>query len=267
LPEWKGASIILNHLSRHQSLNLSVIIPVFNEEKRIAQTLKESFAYLKSKRITAEVIVVDDGSTDQTLKVAGRFKKTATARQSLRILKHVENKGKGAAVRTGALAARGKIILYMDADNATPLSEFEEFEFAFKKRWDVVVGSRAVDRKLVLIRQPLHREVIGRIGNFMIQLLVVSGIQDTQCGFKAFSQRAAKVLFPLQTIERFGFDVELLFLARKHRFFILETSVVWRDNPNTRVNAFKDSIRTFTELFIIRWNDWRGIYGPRNHHL
>jgi dolichyl-phosphate beta-glucosyltransferase len=242
---------------------LSVIVPVYNEEKRVSKTLKEVFDYLKRKRITAEVIVVDGGSSDKTLDVVSRFKKIATAKQTLKILKHKGNQGKGAAVKTGALTAQGKIVLYMDADNATPLSEFEKFKPAFQKGADVIVGSRAVDRKQVKVRQPLYRELIGRIGNIIIQLLVVPGISDTQCGFKAFTQRAAKTIFPFQTIERFGFDVELLYIARKHRLSILESSVIWRDDPNTRVNALKDSIRTFGELFIIRWNDLKGLY--RSH--
>jgi len=241
-------------------LELSVIVPVYNEEKRVSKTLKEAFAYLKSKHITAEVIVVDDGSSDKTVEVVGAFKKTATAKQTLKILKHKVNQGKGAAVKTGALIAQGNIVLYMDADNATPLSEYEKFKLAFKNGVDVVVGSRAIDRKQVKVHQPLYREIIGRVGNIIIQLLVVPGISDTQCGFKAFTHNAAKTIFPLQTIERFGFDVELLYIARKHRLSLLETSVIWRDDPNTRVNALRDSIRTFTELFIIRLNSLRGMY-------
>jgi dolichyl-phosphate beta-glucosyltransferase len=239
---------------------LSVIVPVYNEEKRVSKTLKEAFAYLKAKRITAEVIVVDDGSSDKTLEVVGQFKKNATPKLVLKVLKHKVNKGKGAAVKTGALTAQGKIVLYMDADNATPLSEFEKFKPAFKTGVDVIVGSRAVDRKQVKVRQPFYREAIGRIGNIIIQMLVVPGISDTQCGFKAFTQKAAKTIFPLQTIERFGFDVEILYIARKYRFSILEASVIWRDDPNTRVNALRDSIRTFTELFIIRLNSLKGRY-------
>lgn len=241
-------------------IELSVVIPVFNEEKRVKKTLQESFLYLRVKKMTAEIIVVDDGSRDKTIQVVSQFKKLSTAKQKLRILKHPTNKGKGAAVRTGALAAQGQVVLYMDADNATPLSEFEKFKADLKKGVDVIVGSRAVDRKQVKVRQPLHRELIGRIGNVIIQLLLVPGIGDTQCGFKAFSQKAAQVIFPLQTIERFGFDVELLYLVRKYRFSMVERSVIWRDDPNTRVNALRDSIRTFAELFIIRWNNIKGVY-------
>jgi dolichyl-phosphate beta-glucosyltransferase len=239
---------------------LSVIIPVYNEEKRVTKTLEAAFKYLKAKKIKAEILIVDDGSGDETLKVVGKFKSKSTSKQVLKILKQPMNRGKGAAVKAGALAARGEIVLYMDADNATPLSEFEKFKPAFKKGVDVLVGSRAVDRTQVKVRQPLYREVIGRIGNIIIQILLVPGISDTQCGFKAFTQKAAKSIFPLQTIERFGFDVEILFIAKIQGYSILETSVQWRDDPNTRVNALRDSVRTFTELFIIRWNDIKGRY-------
>jgi dolichyl-phosphate beta-glucosyltransferase len=239
---------------------LSVIIPVYNEEKRVSKTLDGVFAYLKAKHVSAEILVVDDGSRDRTIEVVSRFKRKAGAKQVLRILKHKRNKGKGAAVRTGALASKGKIVLYMDADNATPITEYEKFKPALQKGVDVVVGSRAVDRKQVKVHQPFYREAIGRVGNVLIQILVISGISDTQCGFKAFTQRTAKTIFPLQTIDRFGFDVELLFIAKKHGFSILETSVQWFDDPNTRVNALRDSIRTFSELFLIRWNDLKGRY-------
>jgi dolichyl-phosphate beta-glucosyltransferase len=248
-------------------IELSVIIPVYNEEKRVPKTLDAVFAYLKAKKVPSEIIVVDDGSSDRTLEVVGAFKRKTTARQKLVILKQKTNRGKGSAVRTGALAAKGRIVLYMDADNATPITEFERFKPAFQKGYEVVVGSRALDRKQVKVHQPLYREAIGRVGNILIQLLVIPGIADTQCGFKAFTQKAAKTVFPLQTIDRFGFDVELLYIAKKHRFKILETPVEWFDDPNTRVNAVRDSIRTFTELFIIRWNALRGRYGYKNIHV
>ena len=242
---------------------LSVIIPVYNEEKRVGKTLDAAFQYLKAKRITAEILIVDDGSNDKTLQVVERFKRQSTPKQVLKILKQSVNLGKGAAVKTGVLAAQGKFVLYMDADNATRLSEYEKFKPFFKKGVDVIVGSRAVDRKQVKVHQPLYREAIGRVGNVIIQLLVVPGIKDTQCGFKAFSQKAARSIFPLQTINRFGFDVELLFIAKKQGLSILETPVEWQDDSNSRVNALRDSIRTFSELFLIRWNDLRGFYRPR----
>ncbi len=244
-------------------LDLSVVIPIYNEEGRIEKTLEKSLAYLKSSRIKAEVILVDDGSTDSTIQVVEAFRKKKKAQKLMKILKHPVNRGKGAAVRTGVHEAQGRVILYMDADNATPLSEFEKLSPGLERGFEVVIGSRATDRSQVMVSQPLYRQAIGRVGNLLVQLLATPGLWDTQCGFKAFSHRAAKVIFPLQTIDGFGFDVELLFIARKKGFQVLETSVQWFDAPGSKVNAVRDSFRTLMELFLIRWNGWKGTYGTR----
>jgi dolichyl-phosphate beta-glucosyltransferase len=240
-----------------------VVIPIYNEEARIEKTLEKSLAYLKSSRIKAEVILVDDGSTDSTIQVVEAFRKKKKAQKLMKILKHPVNRGKGAAVRTGVHEAQGRVVLYMDADNATPLSEFEKLSLGLERGFEVVIGSRATDRSQVMVSQPLYRQAIGRVGNLLVQLLATPGLWDTQCGFKAFSHRAAKAIFPLQTIDGFGFDVELLFIARKKGFQVLETSVQWFDAPGSKVNAVRDSIRTLMELLLIRWNSWKGTYGTR----
>lgn len=240
-------------------LDLSVIIPVYNEEARVGKTLDESISYLRKSRLRAEILVVDDGSRDKTLEVVGKFTKKAKGALSLKALKQGINRGKGAAVRLGALAAKGDVVLFMDADNATPLSEFEKFRPLFKKGIEVVVGSRAVDRSQVKIPQPLYRQVLGRTANLVIQVLVVWGIWDTQCGFKAFSKRAASAIFPLQTIDRFGFDFELLFLAHKLGFPIREVSVQWFNSPYSKVRL-GDYFGTLVELLSIRWKDLKGVY-------
>jgi len=242
---------------------LSVVIPVYNEEARIGKTLAAAFVYLRKKKTRAEILVVDDGSKDKTLETVGKFKKLAKGRLVLKILKHGVNRGKGAAVKTGALAARGDTILYMDADNATALSEFEHFRPALREGADVIVGSRAVDRKAVKVHQPIYREAMGRIFNYLVRLITVSGVKDTQCGFKAFRREAANAIFPLQTIERFGFDVELLYIARKHGFTIDEISVQWFDALGSKVNVLRDSTRMFTDLLLIRWNDMKGLYSSK----
>lgn len=243
---------------------LSVIIPVYNEEFRIEKTLEKSLAYLRKARVDAEVLLVDDGSSDGTLRVLEGFRKRKKIQKVMRILKHPINRGKGAAVRTGVLEARGRVVLYMDADNATPLSEFEKLKKGLERGFEVVIGSRASDRSQVKIRQPLYRQAIGRVGNLLVQLLATPGLWDTQCGFKAFSHRAARAIFPLQTIDRFGFDVELLFIAHKKGFQVLETSVQWFDAPGSKVNALRDSARTLFELFLIRWNSWKGLYQAKS---
>lgn len=244
---------------------LSVVIPVYNEAARVGATLKESFAYLKGRKIHAEVLVVDDGSKDKTVEVVGKFKRLACPRQGLKVIRQPINRGKGAAVRAGALAAVGKIILFMDADNSTPLSEYENFRPFLKEGAEVLIGSRAVDRKKVKVHQPLHREAMGRVFNLFVQLLATPGLWDTQCGFKVFTRGAVQAIFPLQTIERFGFDVEVLFIARKLGFKVKEVSVHWFDNPASKVHVFRDSTRMFVDLLVIRWNDLKGLYsGPKS---
>lgn len=241
---------------------LSVIIPVYNEEDRVGKTLQSAMAYLKKKRLFAEILVVDDGSKDGTVAVVEKFKPKSKARQILRILRHNINRGKGAAVRTGALAAKGEIVLFMDADNATPLSEYEKFKPFLEKGMEVVLGSRAVDRSQVRIPQPLYRQALGRVGNLFIQLLAVPGIKDTQCGFKAFTHKAARHIFPLQTINRFGFDFELLFLAHKQGFSMKEVAVQWFNSPFSKVKM-GDYLHTLIELLTIRWNNLKGLYDSR----
>ncbi len=239
---------------------LSVVIPVYNEAARVGKTLEACFVYLKAKKISSEILVVDDGSKDQTIRVVESFKRQGTKSQVLKVLKHKVNRGKGAAVRTGALAAAGHIVLYMDADNATPLREFESFRPELKRGTEVLMGSRAVDRKKVKVHQPIHREAMGRIFNLLVQMLATPGLWDTQCGFKVFSAGAAKMIFPLQTIERFGFDVELLYIARKQGYRVKEMPIHWYDSPDSRVSMFRDSARMFMDLLVIRWNDLRGRY-------
>ena len=207
--------------------------------------------------------MVDDGSKDNTVEVVGKFKRLAGPRQILKVLKHPVNRGKGAAVRTGALAAKGKTVLFMDADNSTPLREYENFRSSLKEGFGVLIGSRAVDRKKVKVHQPIHREAMGRVFNLFVQLLATPGLWDTQCGFKVFSLKAVQAIFPLQTIERFGFDVELLYIARKLGFKVREVSVHWFDNPASKVHVFRDSTRMFVDLLVIRWNDLQGRYSSR----
>jgi dolichyl-phosphate beta-glucosyltransferase len=239
---------------------LSVVIPVYNEESRVGKTLEDSLAYLKKKKIRAEILVVDDGSKDKTFEVVGGIKRKARG-FALKILRHEVNRGKGAAVQTGALAAQGETVLFMDADNATPLSEFDKFRPLLKEGIEVIVGSRAVNRKEVKVPQPLYRQALGRLANLLIQLMVVQGIWDTQCGFKAFTRKASLRIFPLQTINRFGFDFELLFLAHKLGFSMREISVQWFNSPYSKVRM-GDYVLTFIELISIRWNDLKGRYEP-----
>jgi dolichyl-phosphate beta-glucosyltransferase len=239
-----------------------VVIPVYNEEKRLGKTLRESLVYLQKSKIPFEIVIVDDGSTDATLKVVGEFARKA-GKKALRVLKQGTNRGKGAAVRRGALEARGEVVLYMDADNATPLNQYERFRPLLAKGFDVVVGSRALDRSLVKVHQPLYREAMGRVFNLMVQLAATPGLWDTQCGFKAFRRKAAQSVFPLQTIERFGFDVEILFIARKQGWSMVEAPVEWFDAPGSKVHVIRDPLTMFWDLVLIRFNEVSGRYSGK----
>lgn len=239
---------------------LSVVIPVYNEERRIGVTLTETAATLRRRRVASELIVVDDGSTDDSVRLVRGLLRRFPKECRTRLIQHGINRGKGAAVRTGVMASRGARVVYMDADNSTPLSEADRFEEAFRQGAEVVLGSRAVDRSQIRVHQPFYRELMGRIFNLMVQAMALPGLWDTQCGFKAFTRRAADIIFPLQTIERFGFDVELLYIARRKGLAVREVQVAWSDAPGSRVRVVRDSSRMFADLLRIRLNDLKGRY-------
>ncbi len=238
---------------------LSIVIPVYNEESRLPKTFRESLDYLKKSKIRYEILIVDDGSRDGTLKEVELFRRKV-GKGACKLLRQEQNQGKGAAVKRGALEAHGEIVLFMDADNATPLNQFDRLRPLFAKGFDVVVGSRAVDRSMVRVHQPLYREAMGRFFNILVQLAATPGIQDTQCGFKAFRRKAAQAVFSLQTIERFGFDVEILFIARKQGWKLVEAPVEWFDAPGSKVHVLRDSSMMFLDLALIRWNELMGRY-------
>jgi len=238
---------------------LTVVIPVYNEEHRVGTTLREGLTFLRAQHLSAEVLAVDDGSTDDSVKIIRSFQPRTGRNVALKVLKHGHNRGKGAAVRTGMLASRGHFALYLDADNSTPLSEYAKIR-PLLKTFDVVVGSRAVDRSQVKVRQPFYREAMGRTFNLMVQALAVPGIQDTQCGFKAFRGEPARRIFARQTIERFGFDPEILFIARRLGCRLTEVQVKWVNSPDSKVHVFRDSTRMLLELLTIRDNARRGLY-------
>jgi dolichyl-phosphate beta-glucosyltransferase len=236
---------------------LSIVIPAYNEERRLGASLALLRTYLRRRRLDAEVLVVEDGSTDAT---AAIVRGQARAWKGLRLLSLERNQGKGAAVRAGVLAARGARILFTDADLSTPLEELPALAARLDAGADVAVGSRALNRSLVAVSQPLYRVLAGRSFNVLVQLLSVPGIQDTQCGFKLFTAAAAKRLFARQQVPRFGFDVELLYLARKAGYRIDEVPVRWVNSPETKVRPVRDGARAFLDLALIRLYDWQGRY-------
>lgn len=236
---------------------ISLIIPTYNEASRIEPTLEKVFAYFSSQPYDAEVLVVDDGSRDTTCDVVnGAFAKLSPSapRVSARLLELGSNDGKGAAVRRGMLEAKGSIVIFTDADLSTPVYEVEKVIAGIEnEKYDIVVGSRALEgRKLVKVHQPWYRELMGRFFNVLVQLFVFRGIKDTQCGFKGFTNDAAKKLFGLQKIMGFSFDVEILYLAKKNDFKVKEVAVEWYNDERTTVGALSDSTKMFLQILQIR---------------
>jgi dolichyl-phosphate beta-glucosyltransferase len=243
-----------------QRVDLSIVIPAYNEERRLPKTLDSIYAYLKSQTYHAEIIVVDDGSTDRTAEIV---KDCAQQYPGLRLLSNGKNRGKGFSVRHGMLEARGEIALFSDADLSTPIEETEKLLAAIQQQgYDGAIGSRAVDRSLIATHQSAVREMAGILFNWMVRCITGIQFSDTQCGFKAFRRERARIIFEQQLIERFGFDPEILFLAKRNGLRVAEVPVRWSHDPATKVRVAADGLRMFLELILIRWNAARGFY-PR----
>ncbi|MEW6407381.1 MAG: dolichyl-phosphate beta-glucosyltransferase [Patescibacteria group bacterium] len=242
---------------------LSVIIPTYNEEKRIGATLESVDSYLKKQNYDYEIIVVTNNCQDQTCEVVRGYQKKIF---NLRLI-DLENKGgKGKAVKRGVEAAEGDYILFMDADNSTRIREFEYFLSYFTESrvdlnggYQVVIGSRAIKEAKVIIHQSIWREFFGRAANFFVRIILLPEIYDTQCGFKVFTKEAAKKVFAKQKILGWGFDMEILVLARHFEYKVKEVPITWYNSPESKVSLL-NYFTTFWELFKIKWNLWRGKY-------
>jgi glycosyltransferase involved in cell wall biosynthesis len=235
---------------------LSIVIPAFNEELRLPASLESISTYIRDRRPDTEVLVVDDGSTDRTVAVAESWRERIA---HLRVLSNGTNRGKGFSVRHGSLEARGEIVLFTDADLSSPIEEADKLLAALQSH-DVAIGSRAVDRGLIEVHESVFREFAGIVFNRIVRLILRLPIVDTQCGFKAFRRARCRIIFEQQTIERFGFDPELLYLARHHGLSIQEVPVRWAHSPATKVNMLRDSVQMFLDVFAVRWNALRGRY-------
>jgi dolichyl-phosphate beta-glucosyltransferase len=237
---------------------ISIIIPAYKEANRIGLTLEKIFEYFRDVKYDVEIIVVDDGSPDNSVEaIRSAFssgEKVVNSSVHPRLIELGTNTGKGGAVRAGMLEASGAIRIFTDADLSTPIHEIEKvIEAIDKQGYDVVVGSRALEgRKLVKVHQPWYREMMGRFFNLLVQVFVLRGIKDTQCGFKGFRSETAEQLFSEQKVMGFSFDVEILFLAKKHSYKIKEVAVEWYNDERTTVGALSDSARMFFELLRIR---------------
>ena len=250
--------------SRVVKCYLSILVPAYNEEKRLPATLETIAQYLAARDFSHELIVIDDGSRDQTRQVVRDF---AADRPWVRLVQYDDdlgaalNRGKGFAIRAGVEAAVGRDILFSDADLSTPIEEMERLLPPISRGdCDVAIASRALPESNLAQHQPIHRELMGRTFNKIVQKMAVPGIKDTQCGFKAFRGDVAKRLFKSAQIDGFGFDPEILFLANKFGYKIREIPVTWRHCDNSRVNPLTAPISMLRELFEIRWNDARGLY-------
>ena len=239
-------------------LQISIVIPAYNEAARICTTLEKIKQYLAENCGNAEVLVVDDGSTDRTTEIVEKHR---AAWPCLRIIQNPANRGKGFSVKHGSLQARGEIILFTDADLSAPITEMPKLVQPIQNgHCDIAFGSRAIDRSLIGIRQSLFREYSGRIFNVFVHVIAGLPFKDTQCGFKAFRRTSILPVLERQTITGFGFDPEILFIARKRGLRLMEVAVRWDNAEGTTVRLSKDSLRMFLDLVRIRWNDLKGKY-------
>ena len=227
-------------------MKVSVIIPAYNEKKRLPRSLRIISNYLLSHALSYEIIVVSDGSTDNTAQTVKKM-----GLENIRLVEYHPNRGKGYAVRMGFQEAAGDVVLLSDADLSTPISEYGKLFSYFQKGYEVVLGSRGLPESEVKLPQKCHRRFMGKTFNSMVQLFIVRGFQDTQCGFKLLSGKAVKEILPRMTLNGFAFDVELVLIAQKSGFKIIEVPVKWYNSPESRVLIWRDPLRMFAELFSI----------------
>jgi dolichyl-phosphate beta-glucosyltransferase len=244
-------------MSDTPSIHLSVIIPAYNEVMRLPHTLRRSIEYLKTQPYLSEIIVVNDGSTDGTERII----REQCFSSSVKLLTHPDgaNHGKGAAIKRGMMEARGAYRLFMDADNSTTLEQVERFWPFFDRGFQVVIGSRAIKGTVIGLHQTKYKEFAGRLGNRIIQIFAVPGIRDTQAGFKMFAAREAEALFSRQTLNRWGYDFELLAIAQLHGFRICEVPITWINSSGSKV-TFRSYFEVLGELWRVRRNLKAGIY-------
>lgn len=230
------------------AFHLSVVIPAYNEEKRLPQSLAAVMDFLKKQPYRSEIIISDDGSQDRTVEIARELLKEFPHQ----VLTTPQNRGKGHAVRQGMLAAGGSYVLFTDADLSTPIDEVTRFLACLEKDQDVVIGSRALPDSQIEVHQDLMRETMGKVFNFIAKIWAFKGVHDSQCGFKCFRREAAQKLFGLQKLDGFSFDVEIVYLAQKLGMRLLELPVIWRNSAQSRVQVFRDPLMMFWDVLRIR---------------
>ncbi len=242
----------------------SIVIPAYNEGARIPATLNSVIACVRGNQWNAEIIVVNDGSSDNTAQVVREIAKSAP---ELRLIENPGNRGKGYSVRSGILQALGEIVMFTDADLSSPMEEADRLFAAIAAGADIAIGSRWLESSRQTHRQPLYRQVFGRCFNAVTRAIMRLPFADTQCGFKAFTRHAAQTVFQLQTIERWGFDPEILFIALKRGFRVVEVPVSWAHDERTRMSYLRDGLVMLEELVRVRWNALTGHYNKKIEHI
>jgi len=238
----------------------SIVIPAFNEGARIPATLESVLSCVRAKGWAAEIIVVNDGSQDATAEVVRDFARTAP---EVRLIENSGNRGKGYSVRSGILQALGEVVMFTDSDLSAPIEEAERLFAAIEQGADIAIGSRWLESGRQTHRQPLYRQFFGRCFNAVTRGVMGLRFADTQCGFKAFTRPAAQTIFQLQTIERWGFDPEILFIALKRGYHVVEVPVSWAHDERSRMSYLRDGMKMLEEIAVIRWNALLGRYGKQ----
>jgi glycosyltransferase involved in cell wall biosynthesis len=255
----------------------SIVIPAYNEAARIGNALEQVSACIHQRGWSAEIVVVDDGSRDQTPEIVRAFAQNllantdpaanaqppANAHPEVRLIQNPGNHGKGYSVRNGILHSFGEVVMFTDADLSAPIEEADGLFAAIASGADIAIGSRWLERTRQTIRQPLYRQFFGRCFNGVTRAIMGLPYADTQCGFKAFTRAAAQTVFQLQTIERWGFDPEILFIARKRGYRVDEVPVSWAHDERTRISYLKDGTRMLQDIAIVRWNALLGRYNKQ----
>lgn len=237
---------------------LSIVIPAYNEENRLPNTLEQVFHFLEKQPFASEILVVENGSNDRTFEIAQKF---ADKYQNMHVLRS-EQRGKGLAIQRGVMAAVGEYVFMCDADLSMPVEEINKFIPPRLKDVDIAIASREAPGS-VRYNEPYYRHFTGRVFNTLIRLLVLPGLQDTQCGFKCIRAQVARDIFPYQTLTGWAFDVELLYIARLHGYRIVEIPIDWYFNADSKISVVRDSLRMFLDLLRIRRNALRGLYDPK----
>lgn len=235
----------------------SIVVPAYNERARIGRTLEQILEHVKQNAWAAEIVVVDDGSRDDTFTMVRQF---ALEHPQVRVIQNRGNQGKGYAVRNGMLNARGEVLLFTDADLSSPISEATKLFAAIENGADVSIGSRWIDPSLQFVKQSLKRRALSRIFNLFLRVVLQFPYRDTQCGFKAFTRRSAEIIFPQQQVTRWGFDPEILFLAHRSGLKVAEVPVRWGHDERSKIHPVRDGLRMAADAMRVRWLALTGKY-------